>query len=212
MTIRDKSSIASAPTEDEVIVNAEPVTDMYGAGTNINVPFAHATPSAEIELQQSSYYASNPRASDAVPTAYSTGAPPQHPRPQPPARGAVAVATGAPVIRASTQTATADNQRRQNQDCQDCCNGQTCCCVTTIVLMVVFICCILPVIIVIIAGLATVNSVLDSNITWDDDFWNVTDEFWNVTNTWDDDFWNVTDEFWNVTNTTLNDYDFDKNF
>jgi len=80
MTIRDEGSIANAPPAD-------------------------ATPSAEIELQQSSFHASKPRASDAVPTAYSKGALPQHPRPQPPARFVVAM--GAPVIRASTQTQTA---------------------------------------------------------------------------------------------------------
>lgn len=93
MTIRDKGSLAYAPIEDEVIVNnAEPVTDANGAGTNINVPFAHTdtTSSAEIEMQQSSSYASKPGAAIdgvAVSGAYSTGVPQRYPSgPQLPAR------------------------------------------------------------------------------------------------------------------------------
>lgn len=190
MTIRDKGSIASAPTEDEVIVNAEPVAYGYGSGANINVPFAHATPSAEIELQQSSSYASKPRASDAVPTAYSTGAPPQHPRSQPPPR--VAVATGAPIIRASTQTPTATARAYNQNQNQGCCNGQTCCCITTIVLMVIFFCCILPFIIIFIGAFSALSAAME-DIDWDEE------DPWNVTN-------------WNVTNTTLKGYGFNESF
>jgi len=56
-------SFASAPTEDQsnsmndfaystgVVVDAEPVTDPYGAGSNSNAPFVHAM---SVELQQPS--------------------------------------------------------------------------------------------------------------------------------------------------------------
>lgn len=163
MTIRDNKPRASAPTEDdimhsvndvEMVVTAEPVSDPYTAGSNVNVPFAQAT---TVEPQRS-----EPNRSAKVPIAYSTGSPPQPP---------IATATGSPVIRATGQPPTTRARRNNNQDC---CNERNCCCyVTSIVLAVVFICCVLPFIIFfIIAAVAGVSSINDGDVLMSDDNWN----------------------------------------
>ena len=172
------SSFASAPMEDQsngmndvdfstgVVVDAEPVTDPYGAGSNSNVPFVHAM---SVELQQPSSYTTatatgqeKPRTS--MPVAYSAGAPPQPPRPQP----SIAVATGAPIQQAQP---TASAQQR----------GNICRCYCVTIPTILFICCVLP---FIIAGgtMASVNS-----ISYDDDDDAYAYAVNNVSN-YDDDF------------------------
>jgi len=174
------SSFASAPMEDQsngmndvdfstgVVVDAEPVTDPYGAGSNSNVPFVHAM---SVELQQPSSYTTatatgqeKPRTS--MPVAYSAGAPPQPPRPQP----SIAVATGAPIQQAQPTASAQQRGNNANRNQDDCCNGRCCCGVTAIVVTaIIFICCVLP---FIIAG-ATMASV--SSNSYDDDAYAVND-------------------------------------
>ena len=170
------TSFASAPMEDQsngmndvdyfstgVVVDAEPVTDPYGAGSNSNVPFVHAM---SVELQQPSSYTTatatgqeKPRTS--MPVAYSAGAPPQPPRPQP----SIAVATGAPIQQAQPTASAQQRGNNANRNQDDCCNGRTCCYVTIIVLTTICICCVLPFIIAICVAMVGVPSI----VPFDDD-------------------------------------------
>lgn len=168
----------------------EPVMDPYASGSNGNVPYAHAT-SMSFSEQSSGLHGSSAttdtstagqpkstqstsRTSTAMPVAYSTGAPPQPPRPQP--SSPIAIATGAPPQQ--TQQASAQtNRNNNNNNNNDCCNGRSCCCITAIVITPIFICCILPFIIYFIIVMSAVASI--ASISYDDDVW---------TFSYDDDF------------------------
>jgi hypothetical protein len=164
MTIRDKELIASSPTEAEIMnsvngygintertVEAVPVMDPYGTGSNINVPFASAVTTIELEQLSSAYGSST--------TTTTAGT---EPKPRAIVSPTTYIATRAPIIRAAlTQSAPTvpptqrhiGNQHARRNNNQGCCNNRTCCCVTLWILSALFLLCILPFIIIFIVAL-----------------------------------------------------------
>ena len=154
MTIKGES-FSSAPAEHEVM-------SAYATRAEPDVPFAYAK---SIESQ------SPPCVSEPQTSSYSTGA------------SNIAVPTGAPIIRAANQPATAvvtpQQQGGQTRAANDtgCCNGTTCCCIASIIFTVICLCCLLPFIIFLIAAATAANTINEfDDAAFADDVWKQIDQ------------------------------------
>jgi len=135
MTIRDKKSIAH--------VEAVPVTDDYGMGTDINVPFASVVTAVELEEPATPIGAPYSFGMSATSRVSRTSSQTQRAAPMIQQQQHV---VAQPPTQQQQQQHSGNHQhaRRSNRNNQGCCNNQTCRCVTAWILISIFFIGILP--------------------------------------------------------------------